>query len=152
MPRLALYQPDIPQNTGTLMRLAACLGVGLDLIGPLGFSLDEKKLRRAGMDYLSHLDMTRHDSWETFRAETETLARRRVLLTTKADTPYTDFSFTKNDVLIAGSESSGVPDAIHSDTAARITVLMAPNMRSLNVAVAVSMVLGEALRQVAHVP
>ena len=145
MIRLALYQPDIPQNTGTLMRLAACLGVGLDLIGPLGFSLDEKRLRRAGMDYLDRLDLTRHESWDGFCATRA--GRRLVLLSTKADQAYTDFAFGENDILIAGSESAGVPDAVHEAVDARIKVAMVGGVRSLNVAVAAAMVLGEGLRQ-----
>jgi len=152
MLRLALYQPDIPQNTGTLMRFAACQGLGLDLIGPLGFSMDEKRLRRAGMDYLDQLDLTRHDSWERFRADADGRGARLVLLTTAADRAYTDFTFNPDDILLAGSEGSGVPDVVHESVAARIRVPMVAGMRSLNVAVAVAMVAGEALRQTGGFP
>ena len=145
--RLALHQPDIPQNTGTIMRLAACLGLGLDLIEPLGFALDDKKMRRAGMDYLDRLDLVRHAGWGDFCAACEAARARRVLLTTRADTPYTDFTYTSDDVLIVGSESVGVPDDVHADVAARVTVPMVAGLRSLNVAVALAMVTGEALRQ-----
>ena len=146
--RLALYEPDIPQNTGTIMRLCACLGLGLDLIGPLGFTLTDRKLARAGMDYLDRLDLARHDTWGLFSAAAGGAGRRLVLLTTRAETAYTDFAFGPDDILIAGSESAGVPDAVHDAVAARITVPMVAGMRSLNVAVAVAMVTGEALRQV----
>ena len=152
MVRLALYQPDIPQNTGTLMRLSACLGLGLDLIGPLGFSMDEKRLRRAGMDYLDRLDLTRHDSWERFQADATGRGRRLVLLTTGADTAYGEFAFGPDDILIAGSESAGAPAFVHEAVAARIRVPMVAGMRSLNVAVAMAMVAGEALRQTGAFP
>lgn len=143
--RLALYAPDIPQNTGTLMRLCACLGVALDIIEPCGFALSDKNLKRAGMDYLDRLDMTRHMNWDSFAAAHNT--RRLVLLTTKTDVPYTGFGFRPDDVLVTGRESAGVPDDIHAACTARVTVPMAAGLRSLNVAVAAAMVLGEALRQ-----
>lgn len=146
--RLALYQPDIPQNTGALMRLAACLDVGLDVIEPCGFLLDDRRLRRAGMDYVSLLDWRRHSGWTAFlqdlRAST---GRRLVLLTTRAALPYTAFAFAPDDVLLVGRESGGVPDAVHAEADARVLVPMRPPARSLNVALAAAMVLGEALRQ-----
>ena len=150
MMRIALCQPDIPQNAGTLMRMAACFGLGVDLIGPLGFSMDEKRLRRAGMDYLDHLDLVRHDSWDVFRLAADAGGRRLVLLTTRAETSYLDFAFSDSDVLIAGSESAGAPDEVHASVNARIRVPMVAAVRSLNVAVAMAMVTGEALRQVVH--
>lgn len=143
--RLALYQPDIPQNTGTLLRAAACLGVAVDMIEPCGFALSDRKLRRAGMDYLEGVDLTRHASWARF---CECLAGRRlVLLTTRAEAAYTDFRFAPGDVLLVGSESAGVPDDVHVRADARVKVPMVAGMRSLNVAVAAVMVLGEALRR-----
>ena len=145
MIRLALYEPDIPQNTGTLMRLCACLGMPMDVIEPCGFILSDKNLRRAGMDYLDHLDLTKHVSWDAFRAASA--GRRLVLLTTKSDCFYPDFKFDANDILIAGRESAGVPNSVHDQCDARVTVPMAANVRSLNVAVAAAMVAGEALRQ-----
>ena len=147
---LALFEPDIPQNTGTIMRLCACLGVALDIIEPCGFLLTDKNLKRAGMDYLDHLNMTRHANWEAFKATA--LKKRIVLLTTKTAMPYADFKFSQDDILLLGRESTGVPDHIHSAVTARITIPMTANMRSLNVAVAAAMVLGEALRQTGSFP
>jgi len=144
--RLALYQPDIPQNTGTILRLAACLGVPLDIIEPCGFVLDDRRLRRAGMDYLDGVEMTRHSSWEAFRRDRR---GRVVLLSTRAETSYLDFRFASGDVLLLGRESAGVPDAVHTAAAARVVVPMTPGARSLNVGMAAAMVLGEAIRQVA---
>ncbi|TAL28943.1 MAG: tRNA (cytidine(34)-2'-O)-methyltransferase [Alphaproteobacteria bacterium] len=148
--RLALFEPDIPQNAGTLMRLCACLGVSLDIIEPCGFLLTDKNLKRAGMDYLDRLDMTRHASWSAFRSAQANA--RRVLLTTKAETSFLDFKFAKGDILIAGRESKGVPDEVHAACPARITIPMVPGVRSLNVAVAASMALSEALRQTGLFP
>lgn len=148
--RLALYQPDIPQNTGACMRTAACLGVGIDIIGPCGFAFSDKQMKRAGMDYLDRLDWTEHVSWETFRG-----ARgdgRLILLSTKAKTAYTDFAFVPGDTLLVGRESAGVPDDVAAAADAGIKVPMAAGMRSLNVAAALAMVLGEALRQTAGFP
>lgn len=148
--RLALFEPDIPQNAGTLMRLCACLGVALDIIEPCGFLLTDKNLKRAGMDYLDRLDMTRHASWSAFRSVRANT--RLVLMTTKADTSFLDFKFAKGDVLIAGRESKGVPDEVHAACPARITIPMVDGVRSLNVAVAASMALSEALRQTGLFP
>ena len=148
--RLALFEPDIPQNTGTLMRLCACMGVPLDIIEPCGFLLTDKNLKRAGMDYLERLDMQRHSSWKAFQ-ETRP-GSRRVLLTTKAAQSFLDFKFEKTDILIAGRESAGVPDTVHEACPARIVVPMVKGVRSLNVAVAASMVLSEALRQTGLFP
>ncbi len=145
--RLALYQPDIPQNTGTLLRTSACLGVGVDLIEPLGFVMSDRRLKRAGMDYLDQTELTRHASWDAFLKARESSAGRLVLLTTQADCMYGDFEFGADDTLLLGSEGSGVPENVHAIVDARIRIPMDPAARSLNVAVAGAMVLGEALRQ-----
>ena len=143
--RLALFEPDIPQNTGTLMRLCACMGVALDIIEPCGFLLTDKNLRRAGMDYLEHLDMTRHADWQMFRTARQ--GNRLVLLTTKSQDSFLDFRFRPDDVLVAGRESSGVPRHVHEACDARLIVPMKKDVRSLNVAVAAAMALSEGLRQ-----
>ncbi len=144
--RLVLYQPDIPQNTGALLRLGACLGVGVDLIEPLGFLLDDKRLRRAGMDYIALARMRRHASWEAYRAQA---GGRLVLLTTQATDNYLDFAFRPGDRLLLGRESAGVPESLHREADHRLTIAMRPGARSLNVALAAAIVLGEALRQLA---
>ena len=155
--RLALFEPDIPQNTGAILRLAACLGVGVDIIEPCGFVFTDARLKRAGMDYLDEVSITRHSSWAKF---TESLqagrlsgnAGRLVLLTTKANVAYTDFVFDASDTLIVGRESAGAPRTVHEAADARIKVPMQEGMRSLNVALASAMVLGEALRQTGRFP
>jgi tRNA (cytidine/uridine-2'-O-)-methyltransferase len=143
--RLVLFQPDIPQNTGAMMRLAACLGVGLDLIEPCGFVLDDRRLRRAVMDYAGQLDLIRHPSWPAFDA----LRRpdRLVVLTTTAARPYTEFDFHAGDRILVGRESAGVSPEVHEAADARLLIPLHPPARSLNVALAAAMVLGEALRQ-----
>lgn len=146
MIRLALYQPDIPQNTGAAMRLCACLGVGLDIIEPCGFVFDNKKIRKSGMDYIDMANMNRHSSWKTFTQEAS--ANRIILMTTKADTPYTSFRFEDNDILLAGSESAGVPEDIHQSVQNKVIIPMQNGARSLNVINASAMILGEALRQI----
>lgn len=146
--RLALFEPDIPQNTGAMMRLAACLGIGLDLIEPCGFVLDDRRLRRAGMDYMDSLDLRRHISWQRFHAGLGD--RRLVLLTTRASTPYLDLAFRPDDVLLVGRESGGVGEEVHAAAHERILIPMRPGLRSLNVALAAAMVLGEAIRQTRH--
>ena len=147
--RLALYQPDIPQNTGTLMRMAACLGIAVDIIGPAGFEMTDRALKRAGLDYLEHVDLTRHVSFDAFRSHVFTDQNRRlVLLTTQAEMSYLDFRFRQSDVVLLGRESAGVPEAIHGLADARIRIPMQPGLRSLNIAVAAAMVAGEALRQI----
>jgi len=146
---LALFQPDIPQNTGTLLRTCACLGVEADIIEPCGFVFSDRHLKRSGMDYLDLAQITRHASWQVFRAKRQVEeGRRLVLLTTKGAVPYTQFSFLPSDVLLLGSESQGVPDDVHDAVDARLTIQMRPEARSLNIAVAAAMVLGEALRQI----
>lgn len=143
--RLALFEPDIPQNTGTLLRLGACLGVPVDIIEPCGFLWSEPKLRRAGMDYLGAAEMVRHRSWADFLSARA--ACRLLLLTTKGAVSYLDFAYAPEDVLILGRESAGVPDFVHEAAAARLLIPMREGFRSLNVAVAGAMLLGEALRQ-----
>jgi tRNA (cytidine/uridine-2'-O-)-methyltransferase len=145
LPRLALYQPDIPQNAGTLMRLGACTGVGLDIIEPCGFILDDKRMKRSVMDYADHADVTRHVSWPAFQAQRR---GRLVLLTTRAAVPYTQVTYQPDDILLLGRESAGVPDDVHDAADLRVLIPMRPGTRSLNVAIAAAMVLGEVLRQV----
>lgn len=147
MVRLALFQPDIPQNAGTMMRLAACLGVPVDLIEPAGFDLSDRNLRRAGLDYLEALDLSRHSSFEAFDAWRRSAGLRLVLATTAASLPYTAFGFAAGDVVMVGRESAGAPDRVHAAADARVLVPIRPGLRSLNVAVAAAMILGEALRQ-----
>jgi tRNA (cytidine/uridine-2'-O-)-methyltransferase len=165
--RLALYQPDIPQNTGTILRLAACLGVSVDVIGPAGFDMSDRALRRAGMDYIGAADLTRHDSWETFlawcqdavagaavasadatRALSDPAATPRlILLSSKASVPHISFAFLPTDILLLGRESAGVPDTVRDACNGAVRIPMRSGLRSLNIAVAGAMVLGEALRQ-----
>jgi tRNA (cytidine/uridine-2'-O-)-methyltransferase len=150
--RLALYQPDIPQNTGTMLRLAACLGVAVDIIEPAGFDVSDRNFRRAGLDYLDYLDIMRHASWRAFDEWQRTGSLRLILATTRAAVPYTDFAFNPNDIVLLGRESAGVPDEVHQAADARVVVPMRAGLRSLNVAVAAAMILGEALRQTGSFP
>lgn len=146
--RIALYQPDIPGNTGTILRLAACLGLPVDIIEPAGFDLSDKNMKRAGMDYIASVTLTRHISWERFE-ETRLAERRRlVLASTKAAQPYTRFRFQPGDTLLFGRESAGVPDHVHNKADGRIIIPMVEGQRSLNVAMSVAMIAGEAIRQV----
>ena len=145
--RLALYQPDIPQNTGTILRLAACLGVPVDVIGPTGFDMTDRSLRRAGLDYLDHVEIVRHESFEAFLEGHQADGRRLVLLSSKAEASYLEFTFRPDDTLLLGRESAGVPDAVHTAAGARVRIPMRSGLRSLNIAVAAALVLGEALRQ-----
>ncbi|AZO11829.1 MULTISPECIES: tRNA (cytidine(34)-2'-O)-methyltransferase [unclassified Mesorhizobium] len=145
--RIALYQPDIAGNTGTILRFAACLDLGVDIIEPAGFPLSDRTLKRAGMDYLEMAALSRHADWHAFEDWRRTNARRLVLLTTKAAIPYTDFAFAAGDVLLFGRESAGVPEQVHQAADARLTIPMRPGARSINVALSVAMVAGEALRQ-----
>jgi tRNA (cytidine/uridine-2'-O-)-methyltransferase len=146
--RIALYQPDIAGNTGTILRLAACLDMGVDIIEPAGFPLSDRALKRAGMDYLEMAALSRHADWHAFEEWRKAYARRLVLLTTKATAPYTGFAFAAGDILLFGRESAGVPDGVHQAADARLTIPMRPGVRSINVALSVAMVAGEALRQV----
>lgn len=148
--RLALFQPDIPQNTGTLLRLGACLDLPLDIIEPCGFIFNEKAMRRAGMDYLELVSCRRHQSWADFlnyRQEHPEDYGRIVLLTTHATQLYTDFKFLPNDIILMGRESAGVPPEVHQTADARLLIPMNQNARSINVAVSAVMAVGEALRQ-----
>ena len=149
---IALYQPDIPQNTGTILRLGACLGVAVHVIEPAGFALDDRALKRAGMDYLSAADLCRHRSWEDFLSTRQGRGSRLVLLTTRASTPYDSFPFRPGDILLFGRESAGVPDHVHERADERLVIPMRTGRRSLNVATAVAMVVGEALRQTGGFP
>ena len=144
---LALYQPDIPQNAGTMLRMCACLGIAAAIIEPAGFPVSDRHFRRAGMDYLDAVRIDRHVSFAAFEDWRATTGRRLVLLTTHATLAYTDFAFRGDDVLLVGRESAGVPDAVHAAADARVTIEIRAPLRSLNVAVAAAMVAGEALRQ-----
>lgn len=146
--RLALYQPDIPQNTGTLIRLGACLGLPVDIIEPCGFLFTDKKLKRAGMDYTDMAEVYRHASWQDYLARHGD--RRLILLTTRGSIPYTDFHFEPEDVLLLGRESAGVPDEVHNRANACLRIPI--RARSLNVAIAGAIVAGEALRQTKAFP
>jgi tRNA (cytidine/uridine-2'-O-)-methyltransferase len=151
--RLALYEPDIPQNAGSLMRLGACLGVGIDIIEPCGFLLSDRNFRRAGMDYLKSADIRRHASWTRFHDSLLAQSDQRlVLLTTGGDMAYTDFAFADGDTLLMGRESAGVPQQVHDAAQARLVIPLKTGLRSLNVAQAAAMVLGEALRQTRGFP
>jgi tRNA (cytidine/uridine-2'-O-)-methyltransferase len=145
--RLALYQPDIPQNTGAILRLAACFGMPVDLIEPCGFVFDDRRLRRAGMDYLEHVDLHRHGSWEAYLASRAGRPGRLILLTTKAAVPHIECRFEATDSLLLGQESAGVPQEVHAAADLRLLIPMRPGLRSLNVAMAAAIVAGEAMRQ-----
>ncbi|SOB90287.1 tRNA (cytidine(34)-2'-O)-methyltransferase [Stappia indica] len=152
MPDLVLFQPDIPQNTGTILRLGACLGVTVHVIEPAGFPLSDHALRRAGMDYLERAAMVRHVDFPAFEAWRREQGRRLVLLTTSGAVSHLDHAFAATDLLMLGRESSGVPQDVHALADARLTVPMVAGMRSLNVAVTAAIVLGEALRQTSGFP
>jgi tRNA (cytidine/uridine-2'-O-)-methyltransferase len=145
--RIALYQPDIPQNTGTILRLCACLGIEAHIIEPTGFPSSDRAFRRAGMDYLEAVALTRHASWRDFEIWRQLQPCRLILFTTKATLSYLDFSFAADDVLLFGRESAGVSEAVHTAADARLLIPMQPGMRSLNVAIAAALAAGEALRQ-----
>jgi tRNA (cytidine/uridine-2'-O-)-methyltransferase len=149
---IALYQPDIAQNTGTILRLAACLQVEAHIIEPAGFPTSDRAFRRAGMDYLDHVRLTRHASWSAFEAWRRGAALRLILLTTKAETSYLAHAFGRDDILLFGRESSGAPDDVHAAADVRVKIPIEPGLRSLNVAVACAMALGEALRQTKAFP
>ena len=150
--RIALYQPDIPQNAGTLLRLAACLGVAVDIVEPAGFPVSDRAFRRAGLDYLDHVEVVRHVSFEAFDAARRAAGRRLVLLTTRGAVAHVDAAFQTDDVLMLGRESAGVPDAVHAAADLRVVVPIRRELRSLNVAVAGAIALGEALRQTSGFP
>jgi tRNA (cytidine/uridine-2'-O-)-methyltransferase len=144
---IALFQPDIPQNTGTILRLCACLGIEAHIIGPAGFPTTDRAFRRAGMDYLDEVAIVRHTSWQDFEVWRRDHGRRLVLFTTGATASYLDYRFRADDVLLFGRESAGVPPEVHTAADARLTISMRPGLRSLNVAVAAAMAAGEFMRQ-----
>jgi tRNA (cytidine/uridine-2'-O-)-methyltransferase len=145
--QIALYQPDIPPNTGTILRLCACLDVAAHIIEPAGFPVSDRAFRRAGMDYLDQVKLTRHASWEEFEQWRRRAACRLLLFTTKGAISYLDFSYRASDVLLFGRETAGVPEAVAASADARLKIPIKPTLRSLNVAVAAAMAVGEALRQ-----
>lgn len=145
--RIALYQPDIAGNTGTILRLAACLGMGVDIIEPAGFDISDRNLKRAGMDYLAIVALTRHVTWDRFEEWRAGTGRRLVLASTKASQPYVDLAYRPDDVILFGRESAGVPDSVHDKADARVLIPMVEGQRSINVAMSAAMIAGEALRQ-----
>ncbi|VTZ21340.1 tRNA (cytidine(34)-2'-O)-methyltransferase [Methylocella tundrae] len=145
---LALYQPDIPQNAGTILRMCACLGFGAAIIEPAGFPVSDRHFRRAGMDYLDHVAIARHASFSAFDAWRRREGARLILLSTKASLAYTEFRFEAGDILLLGRESAGAPEEVHQTADARLLIPLQNSMRSLNVAVAAAMVAGEAARQI----
>lgn len=145
--RIALYQPDIPGNTGTILRMAACFGIGVDVIEPAGFDISDRSLKRAGMDYLEQAALTRHADWTAFQEWRISQSRRLLLFSTKAATLYTQFSFEHGDILMLGRESAGVPEDVHQAADARLIIPMVPGARSLNLALSAAIATGEALRQ-----
>ena len=150
--RIALYQPDIPQNTGTILRLAACLAIEAHLIEPAGFPTSDRAFRRAGMDYLDQVALVRHVSWDAFETWRRAQELRLVLFTTRSAISYLDHGFEARDLLLFGRESAGVPEEVHQAADARLVIPMREGLRSLNVAVAAAMVAGEALRQTGGMP
>lgn len=145
--RIALYQPDIPGNTGTILRLAACLGAGVDIIEPAGFDISDRNLKRAGMDYIASAALVRHVNWERFEEWRATTGRRLVLASTKAALPYTKVEYRQDDILLFGRESAGVPDHVHDKADERVLIPMVEGQRSINVAMSAAMITGEVLRQ-----
>lgn len=150
--QLALFQPDQPQNTGTLLRLGACLDIPVHIIEPCGFPFSPKAVKRYAMDYVDHVDMHHHLDWTAFEDRRKANGSRLVLLTTKSSEAYVDFQFEPDDILLVGSESTGAPDEVHTAADHRVAIPMHRAVRSLNVAVAAAMVLGEALRQTGQMP
>lgn len=145
--RIALYQPDIPGNTGTILRLAACLGLGVDIIEPAGFDISDRNLKRAGMDYLASVSLVRHVNFDRFEEWRRKSGRRLVLASTKAAERYTEFAYRPDDILLFGRESAGVPETVHDRADARVIIPMVDGQRSINVAMSAAMIAGEALRQ-----
>jgi tRNA (cytidine/uridine-2'-O-)-methyltransferase len=150
--RIALYEPDIPQNTGTILRLCACLGVETHIIEPAGFPVTDRAFRRAGMDYLDRVALTRHGSFAAFEGWRARERLTLVLLTTITERSYLDHTYRDDQVLLFGRESAGVPEPVHKAADIRLRVPMRPDMRSLNVAMTAAMVVGEALRQTGGLP
>ena len=145
--RIALYEPDIPQNTGTILRLCACLGIEAHIVEPAGFPVTDRAFRRAGMDYLDQVALIRHDSFAAFESWRREQRLSLVLLTTRAERSYLDHQYRENQVLLFGRESAGVPEEVHRAADAALRIPMRSGLRSLNVAMAAAMVAGEALRQ-----
>ena len=145
--RIALYQPDIPQNTGNIFRLGACLGVSVDIIEPTGFIFDDKKFKRSAMDYIDHIDYQRHVDWEHFYERSKKNKFRLILMTTKTNQSFYKFQFHSSDILLFGRESAGVPDYVHKIVDYRLTIPMKAGVRSINLSSSVALVLGEGLRQ-----
>jgi tRNA (cytidine/uridine-2'-O-)-methyltransferase len=146
--QIALFQPDIAQNTGTILRLCACLDLAAHIIEPAGFAFSDRLFRRAGMDYLDHVTIVRHDSWSNFQQWRSGTGHRLILFTTKAATPYLDFQFGAADILLFGRETAGVPEAVADAADVRLVIPIKPGLRSLNVAIAAAIAAGEALRQI----
>ena len=148
--RIALYEPEIAQNVGAVLRLGACLGAAVDLIEPMGFAWDDRRVRRTAMDYIDHVEIARHAGFDAFRA---TIASARLILfTTKATSSPYGFAFRPDDILLFGKESAGVPPAVHEASDARLRIPIRPQVRSMNLATSVALALGEALRQTGSLP
>tara|TARA_Y100000768_G_C23933483_1_gene661352 strand:+ start:764 stop:1216 length:453 start_codon:yes stop_codon:yes gene_type:complete len=145
--RIALFEPDIPQNAGNIFRLGACLGIPIDIIEPAGFVIDDKRLKRASMDYYDYLDLTKHVSWEKFYEWSKKNSYQLILLTTKSQKSYYDYKFQAKDIILFGRESAGVPDYVHEAVDERLTIPMIKGPRSINLSSSVSMVAGEMIRQ-----
>ena len=145
--RIALFEPDIPQNAGNIFRLGACLGIPIDIIEPAGFVIDDKRLKRASMDYYDYLDLTKHVSWEKFYEWSKKNSFQLILLTTKSQKSYYDYKFQAKDIILFGRESAGVPDYVHDAVHERLTIPMIKGPRSINLSSSVSMVAGEMIRQ-----
>ena len=145
--RIALYQPDIPQNAGNIFRLGACLGVPVDIIEPTGFIFDDKKFKRSAMDYIDHIDYKRHIDWEHFYEWSQKKKFRLILMTTKTNQSFYKFQFKSSDILLFGRESAGVPDKVHQIVDHRLTIPMKVGVRSINLSSSVALVVGEGIRQ-----
>ena len=145
--RIALFEPDIPQNAGNIFRLGACLGIPIDIIEPTGFVIDDKRLKRASMDYYDYLDLTKHVSWEKFYEWSKKNSYRLILLTTKSQKSYFEYKFQSNDIILFGRESAGVPDYVHKTADERLSIPMIKGPRSINLSSSVSIVAGEMIRQ-----
>ena len=145
--RIALFEPDIPQNTGNIFRLGACLGIEVDIIEPTGYVFDDKRFKRSSMDYIDHIKYRRHLDWDTFYKWSKNNNFRLILLTTKSKKKYTKYQFKNNDILLFGRESAGVPTNVHEVVDEQLTIPMKKNLRSINVSSSVALVVGEACRQ-----
>ena len=145
--KIALFEPDIPQNTGSILRLIACFGLQLDIIGPCGFLLSEKKMRRSGMDYIDKACFRLHESWDAFQEDRLKFSSRLILATTKGNQSYNSFKFERGDIILFGRESAGVPENLHKSIKNKVKIPMNKKTRSLNVAISVAIIAAEALRQ-----